>query len=75
LYGNITPEILGQPGFVDYRNPNLAATMKTFGIVQAFGRGITIARDEMKKNGNPAPEFFTDQGIVRCIMRAKPNGN
>ena len=69
LYGNITLEILGRPGFVDYRNPNLAATMKTFGIVQAFGRGITIARDEMKKNGNPEPEFIADRGIVKCIMR------
>ena len=24
--------------------------------MQAFGRGITIARDEMKKNGNPEPD-------------------
>jgi ATP-dependent DNA helicase RecG len=73
LHGNVTPENMGQPGFVDYRNPSLAATMKTFGIVQAFGRGIMIARDEMKKNGNPEPEFITEHGIVKCIMRAKPN--
>lgn len=72
LYGNVTSETLGLPGVVDYRNPNLAATMKTFGIVQGFGRGINIARGEMEKNGNPAPEFIADQSMVRCIMRIKP---
>ena len=71
LYGNVTLDNLGTPGIVDYRNPNLAVTMKTFGIVQAFGRGITIAREEMKKNGNPEPEFAADHGIVSCILRAK----
>jgi len=74
LYGNVTLDNLGTPGIVDYRNPNIAVTMKTFGIVQAFGRGITIARDEMKKNGNPELEFTADHSIVSCILRAKPNG-
>jgi len=73
LYGNVTPENLGQPGVVDYRNPNLAATMKTFGLVQTFGRGIAIARDEMRRNGNPEPEFTANQSIVSCVMRARPN--
>jgi len=73
-YGNVTPGNLGQPGVVDYRNPNLAATMKTFGLVQTFGRGISIARDEMRKNGNPELEFTADQSIVSCTLRAKPNG-
>jgi len=74
LYGNVTPENFGRPGIVGYRNPNLSATMKVFDFVQTFGRGITIARNEMKRNGNPEPEFITDESIVRCIMRAKPNG-
>ena len=71
LYGNVTPERFGQPGVVDYRNPNLAATMKTFGLVQVFGRGIAIAHDEMKKNGNPDIEFAIDEANVRCILRNK----
>ena len=75
LYGNVTPENLGQPGVVDYRNPNLAATMKTFGLVQTFGRGIAIARDEMRRNGNPEPEFTANQSIVSCVMRARPNSD
>lgn len=74
LYGDVTPDNFGHPGITDYRNPNLAVTMKTFGIVQTFGRGIIIARDEMKRNGNPEPEFTFDYGIVSCILRAKPNG-
>jgi ATP-dependent DNA helicase RecG len=69
LYGNVTLDSLGNPGVVDYRNPNLAATMKTFGLVQRFGRGIAIARDEMKRNGNPEPEFTADQGKVSCVLR------
>ncbi|MDR2713549.1 MAG: hypothetical protein LBB91_10605 [Clostridiales bacterium] len=72
-YGNVTPDNFGQPGVTDYRNPNLGATMKTFGYVQVFGRGIAIARAEMKKNGNPEPEFAADQSIVSCTMWAKLN--
>ena len=71
-YGNVTPENIGKPGITDYRNPNLGATMKIFGYVQSFGRGIIIARGEMKRNGNPEPEFSADNSIVSCIMRAKP---
>ena len=74
LYGSVTLDKLGKPGEVDYRNPNLAATMKTFGIIQRFGRGINIARDEMKRNGNPEPEFTADNARVSCILRARPNG-
>ena len=70
-YGNVTPDNIGQPGITDYRNPNLGATMKTLGYVQTFGRGIPIARVEMKRNGNPEPEFVANQSIVTCIMRAK----
>ena len=70
-YGSVTPENFGEPGRVEYRNPNLLVTMKTFGFIQAFGRGIAITREEMRKNGNPAPEFIVDQNYVLCILRAK----
>jgi len=72
-YGNVTPDNLGQPGVTDYRNPNLGATMKTFGFVQTFGRGIAIARNELAKNGNPELEFTANQSLVSCTLRAKPN--
>ena len=70
-YGSVTPENFGEPGRVEYRNPNLLVTMKTFGFVQAFGRGIAITREEMKRNGNPAPEFHVDQNMVLCTLRVK----
>jgi ATP-dependent DNA helicase RecG len=73
-YGNVTPENFGNPGIIGYRNPNIAASMKTYGFVQSYGRGIIIARNEMKRNGNPEPEFVADPSIVRCVLKAKPNG-
>lgn len=70
-YGNVTSENFGNPGITDYRNPNLADVLKTFGFIQAFGRGIATARREMALNGNPAPEFETNQSAVVCVLRAK----
>ena len=55
-YGNVTCENFARPGITDYRNPNIADVLKTFGFIQAFGRGIATARKEMEKNGNPPPE-------------------
>jgi ATP-dependent DNA helicase RecG len=45
--------------------------LKTFGFVQAFGRGIATAKKAMQANGNPEPEFETDQSAVVCILRGK----
>lgn len=70
-YGNVTVENFGKPGITDYRNPNIGDVLKTFGFIQAFGRGIAIARKEMEKNGNPALEFETNQSAVVCILRGK----
>jgi ATP-dependent DNA helicase RecG len=68
-YGDVTPDNFGQPGFTSYRNPNLSAAMKAFDFVQSYGRGILIARAEMKRNGNSEPEFEVNQSIVKCILR------
>ena len=70
-YGNVTPENFGHPGITDYRNPNIADLMKTFGYIQAFGRGIATARSEMQKNGNPEIQFHADSSIVLCTLRRK----
>lgn len=70
-YGNVTVENFGQPGITDYRNPNIGDVLKTFGYIQAFGRGIAIARRELQKNGNPPPEFIpTDSAVVGVIRTA-----
>ncbi|MGD9420081.1 MAG: ATP-binding protein [Verrucomicrobiales bacterium] len=71
-YGNVTPENFGQPGITDYRNPNIGDVLKTFGYIQAFGRGIAIARKELEKNGNPPPEFAANSSAVVAILKAKP---
>jgi ATP-dependent DNA helicase RecG len=73
-FGHLTAENFGQPGFVEYRNPNLAHAMRTLGFVQRFGIGITIARDECRKNGNPEPEFPVEpmrNGFVLAIVRKR----
>ncbi|MCY4159257.1 MAG: putative DNA binding domain-containing protein [Bacteroidetes bacterium] len=70
-YGNVTPENFGRPGITDYRNPNICDVLKTFGFVQAFGRGIATARMAMRKNNNPEPEFDVDQSSVLCVLRGK----
>lgn len=59
-------------GVNDYRNPNLAAVMKELGYVQKFGVGIIVARNEMRKNGNPDIEFQVEDGRVVVIMRRRP---
>jgi ATP-dependent DNA helicase RecG len=43
-YGRVTVDNFGQPGLADYRNPNLAESMRALGWVQRFGAGIVIAR-------------------------------
>jgi ATP-dependent DNA helicase RecG len=60
---------LNNPGITDYRNPNVGDVLKVFGFIQAFGRGIATARNEMRKNGNPELEFETNQSTVVCTLR------
>lgn len=71
-YGNVTIENFGQPGITDYRNPNIGDVLKTFGYIQAFGRGIATARRALEKNGNPELEFEVNQSTVLCTMRKQP---
>lgn len=70
-YGNVTVENFGKPGITDYRNPNIGDVLRTFGFIQAFGRGIATARMEMEKNNNPPPDFETNQSAVVCMLRGK----
>ena len=70
-YGNVTEANFGKPGITDYRNPNIGDVLKTFGYIQAFGRGIATARKELEKNGNPELEFETNQSTVVCTIRGK----
>lgn len=71
-FGQVTADNLGKPGFTDYRNPHLAEAMKNLGYVQRFGVGIPMARDALRKNGNPEPEFQAEEANVLVIVRRRP---
>lgn len=71
-FGQVSRENFGQPGVTDYRNPHLAEAMKVLGYVQRFGVGIQIAREELKKNGNPMPEFTVEPTHVLATIRRMP---
>lgn len=68
-YGTVTAENFGRPGVSDYRNPNLAAVLKTLGFAQRFGFGIAEARKALADNGNPVPEFQVEPNAVLATIR------
>ncbi|MGF1663072.1 MAG: ATP-binding protein [Kineosporiaceae bacterium] len=53
----------------DYRNPSIAAALKTLGYVNRFGRGIERMRAQLRANGNPDPEFDVDPSTWRVTFR------
>jgi ATP-dependent DNA helicase RecG len=53
----------------DYRNPSLAAAMKSLGYVNRFGRGIGRIRASLDRNGNPPPEFTVDDSSWIVVLR------
>ena len=71
VFGAVTSENFGEPGFTDYRNPNLAEAMRTFGFVQRFGIGIPIARKLLAEAGHPKPKFEIDNANARATIQAR----
>ena len=71
VFGAITAENFGKPGFIDYRNPNLAEAMRTFGFVQRFGVGIQIARRLLAEAEHPAPKFEIDSTHASATIYAR----
>ena len=72
-FGTVTAANFGTPGFVDYRNPNLAEAMKTLGYVQRFGVGISIARKLLREAEHPEPEFEILDSYVQAIIKSARN--
>lgn len=68
-FGQVTVETFGQPGVTDYRNPTVAEVMRSLDFVQRFGVGISIARQELRDNGNPELELVADVNHVLAIVR------
>ena len=69
-FGTVTEENFGQPGFTDYRNPNLAESMKVLGYVQRFGVGIPTAKRLLKEAGHADIEFTTSATHVLVTVKA-----
>lgn len=55
LYGDLTPEQF--PRGTSYRNPILAEAARTLGFMNRYGRGISIAQAELRRNGSPEARF------------------
>ena len=72
-YGDVSPETFGEPGLLDYRNPNLADAMRVSGLVQRYGVGIPRARRELRANHQEEPAFDVDAHHVRCTVRVRPD--
>jgi ATP-dependent DNA helicase RecG len=70
-YGVVTRENFGQPGMIDYRNPNLAEAMKVLGYVQRFGVGIANARKLLNEAGHPELEFIIEDNFVQAIIKGR----
>ncbi len=70
-YGAVNAGNFGEPGMVDYRNPVLAEAMRVLGLVQRYGFGIPAARQALRENGQPEPEFRVEPDRVRCTVRLR----
>ena len=66
-FGTVTPENFGEPGVVDYRNPNLAEALRALGYVQRFGAGIAIARRAL----GDRLRFEVQPGFVAAIVEGE----
>lgn len=70
-FGLVNWANFGQPGVTDYRNPQLAEALKNLGHVQRFGVGIALARQELRRNGNPDLEFQVEDRHIPATLRRK----
>lgn len=70
-FGQVNRTNFGTPGITDYRNPHIAEAMKNLGYIQRFGMGISLARREMSKNGNPPPEFQVEDTYILVTLRRR----
>jgi ATP-dependent DNA helicase RecG len=69
-FGTVTERNFGRPGATDYRNPNLAESLRVLGFVQRFGIGIATARAALRAEGAPELEFDVNPSHVVAIVRS-----
>ncbi len=71
-FGSVTRANFARPGVTDYRNPNLAESMRALGYVQRFGVGIPTAQRQLREAGHPELEFTVEQTHLLATVRAIP---
>ena len=71
-FGAVTETNFGDPGVTDYRNPNLAESMKVLGYVQRFGAGIPTARRLLREAGHPELVFTAAPTHLLATVEAVP---
>ncbi|MDX2269269.1 MAG: ATP-binding protein [Bryobacter sp.] len=70
LYGDASKDNF--PNVNAYRNPILAEAMRVLGYVNAYGRGVIVARSAAAKNGSPDLEFHFETSHTLVILRSRP---
>lgn len=68
-YGGVHEGNIGR-GMTAYRNPLVAEIMTRLGLAKRYGVGIPIVCRELRRNGNPAPEFRFSRLGFKAIVRA-----
>ncbi len=68
-FGSVTTGNFAQPGVTDYRNPNLAESMRVLGYVQRFGVGIPTTQRLLRKAGHSGPEFRVNATHVLATVK------
>ena len=71
-FGSVTTANFARPGMTDYRNPNLAESMRVLGYVQRFGVGIPTAQRLLREAGHPELEFEAEPTHLLATARAVP---
>lgn len=66
-FGQVRPDNFDRVN--DYRNPSLAAAMKSLGYVNRFGRGIGRIKAALARNGNPPADFIIDDVSWTIVLR------
>ena len=74
-YGEVSAENFGVAGFVAYRNPLLAEAMRVLNLVQQWGAGLSIARRELRANGQHDPEFMVTPQRIFCTVKARADAH
>ncbi len=71
-FGSVTTANFARPGVTDYRNANLAESMKVLGYVLRVGVGIPTAQRLLREDGHPEPEFMVEPTHLLATARTVP---